>query len=431
MERIHSSMMTKIHSQAAMADFFSEFSCQAITHEVTINKTMLALAIALVVLLCSPGPGNACTTAVISPGASALGRPMLWKNRDTDFLNNKVIFVGENPFSYLALVNAEDRSGRWVYAGLNSAGFAIFNSVAYNLPEKSTEMKDMEGTIMADALRTCSSVDDFENYILKNLGPSLGSKANFGVLDAAGETALFEVSNHAYKKHMARDFPEKYIINTNFARSGEPGAGGGYLRFARASKLFSQILPGRISHRLILSQFSRDTGHTLVQQPAFPQFKDISGKMPFWIATHDTIDRESTSAAVVVCGRLPGQKNSLATLWVMLGEPLFTIAVPVWVEAGASPAPLAQGEKAAMNLESKRLRNKARPYSEIDRRAYLDSTRLDNREGTGFLPRLLKTEKEIFDMTEEFLTLSRTPQELAAFQNQMAAKALTTLQGIH
>ena len=82
-----------------------------------------------------PIAGHACTTAVISPGASAPGRPLLWKNRDTDFLNNKVIFVNESPFSYLALVNAEDRSGRWVYAGLNSAGFAIFNSVAYNLPE--------------------------------------------------------------------------------------------------------------------------------------------------------------------------------------------------------------------------------------------------------------------------------------------------------
>ncbi len=388
------------------------------------------LAIALVLSFFRPGPGHACTTAVISPGASALNRPMLWKNRDTDFMNNKVIFVSESPLSYLALVNADDRSGRWAYAGLNSAGFAIFNSMAYNLPEKSGEMKDLEGTIMADGLRKCSTVADFENYIRENLGPSLGSKANFGVLDAAGETALFEVSNHAYEKHLAHDFPEKYIINTNFARSGEAKTGAGYLRFARASYLFSQILPGRISHRQILSQFSRDTGHALVQQPAFPQFKDISGKKPFWIDTHDTIDRESTSAAVVVCGRLPGRENSLATLWVMLGEPLFTIAVPMWVEAGAAPAPLAQGEKAAMYLESNRLRNKARPYPESDRRAYLDSTRLENREGTGFLPRLLKTETEIFDLTEEFLKLPHTPEELSAFQNHMAEKALATLQGI-
>ena len=395
------------------------------------KKILRVLIIVLVLSSALPFPGRACTTAVISSGASGLGRPMLWKNRDTDFLNNKVIFVSENPFSYLALVNAEDRSGRWVYAGLNSAGFAIFNSVAYNLPENSGEIKDMEGTIMADALRKCASVADFEKYIQENLGPSLGSWANFGVLDAAGEAALFEVSNHSYKKYLAADFPEKYIINTNFARSGKAETGAGYLRFDRASELFRQILPGQVSYRQILGQFSRDTGHMLVQQPAFPQFKTISGKKPFWIATRDTIDRESTSAAVVVIGRKPGQENSPATLWVMLGEPLFTIAVPLWVEAGASAAALFQGEKAALYVESKRLKKMARPYPESDRCEYLDITRLDNREGTGFLPRLLQTEKDIFDQTEAFLKLPHAPEELAAFQNRMAEKALAALQAIH
>ena len=391
------------------------------------RKTLLLLTMVLVLSSVAPFPGRACTTAVIGAAATRQGRPLLWKNRDTDFLNNKVIFVGESPFSYLALVNAEDRSGRWVYAGLNSAGFAIFNSVAYNLPEKSGELKDMEGTIMADALRSCSSVDDFEKYIQKNLGPSLGSLANFGVLDAAGVTALFEVSNHAYKKYRTDDLPEKYLVNTNFARSGEAETGAGYLRFERASQLFRQVLPGQVSYRQILGQFSRDTGHALVQQPAFPQFKGISGKKPFWISSRDTIDRASTSAAVVVCGRIPGQDLSPATFWVMLGEPLFTIAVPMWVEAGAAPAPLSQGETAAMYLAAKRLKKIARPYPEIDRREYMDISRLDNRERTGFLPRLLDCENEIFDLTEEFLKLPRPAKELAAFQERMAEKALAVL----
>jgi hypothetical protein len=395
------------------------------------KNLFLILSLCLVLEIFLPFHGQPCTTAVISLDASRTGRPLLWKNRDTDFLNNKVIFVKESPFSYLALVNAEDRSGRWVYAGLNSTGFAIFNSVAYNLPDNSSEIKDMEGTIMADALRKCSSVAEFEIYIQENLGPSLGSLANFGVLDSQGGAALFEVSNRSYKKFLADDFPEKYIINTNFARSGEAETGAGYLRFERASQLFRQIPQKQISARLILGRFSRDTGHVLVQQPAFPGFKAFSEKKSFWIATRDTIDRESTSAAVVICGRKPGHKDSLATLWVMLGEPLFTIAVPMWVEAGAAAGPLAQGEKAALYLESKRLKKIARPYPEGDRREYLEVTRLDNREGTGFLPRLLETEKEIFDLTDEFLKLPHTPAELADFQERMSEKALAVLQTVH
>ena len=391
------------------------------------KKTLPLLVMALIFTAALPSPAHACTTAVISAAAGP-GRPMLWKNRDTNFLSNKVIFVTERPYSYLALVNAEDRSGRWAYAGLNSAGFAIFNSVAYNLPEKSGEIKDMEGTIMADALRLCASVADFENYLRRNLGPSLGSLANFGVLDAAGDTALFEVSNHDYKKFLPGDFPEKYLVNTNFARSGETGTGAGYLRFERASLLFRQVPTGRLSHRQILSAFSRDTGHALLAQPAYPLFKTISGKKPLWITTRDTIDRESTSAAVVICGRIPGQADSLATFWVMLGEPLFTIAVPMWVEAGAAPAPLSEGEKAPLCLAAKRLKQIARPYPESDRRDYLDISRLDNREKTGFLPHLLDCEREIFDLTEEFLKQPRSAAELAAFQEQMAAKALAVLE---
>lgn len=159
------------------------------------TQTLLCL---LSVWLAQPSTLLACSTAVFGPAATADGAPLLWKNRDTDVLSNKVVFVPEKPFSYLGLVNAEETSGRSVYAGLNAKGFAIFNSVACNLPAPPTEMKDLEGQIMADALRTCRSVDDFEAYLRKNLGKSLGSQANFGVLDSTGHAALFEVHKVKY-----------------------------------------------------------------------------------------------------------------------------------------------------------------------------------------------------------------------------------------
>ena len=72
----------------------------------------------------------------------------------------------------------------------------------------------------------------------------------------------------------------------------------------------------------------------------------------------------------------------------------------------------------------------ARPYPETDRCGYMDITRLGNREGTGFLPRLPDCERGIFDLTEESLTLPLHPEELAAFQHRMAEKALAILPGI-
>ncbi len=49
------------------------------------------------------------------------------------------------------------------------------NTVAYNLPKETAEIKDLEGLIMADALRLCRTVDDFEAYVEANLGPALGA----------------------------------------------------------------------------------------------------------------------------------------------------------------------------------------------------------------------------------------------------------------
>lgn len=373
---------------------------------------------------------EACTTAVLNGRATLKGVPMLWKNRDTNVLSNKVIFVKETPYSYLALVNADETSGRWVYAGLNETGFGIMNSVAYNLPKKSREMEDLEGLIMADALRTCRTVEDFENYIQKNLGASLGSWANFGVIDGEGAAVLFEIHNHGCETYDTRQAERNYLINSNFSRSGKTGKGAGYLRFYRATDLFARLPRGQVSHRDILITMARDFGHPLLKHPGLKELRQFSGDEPVWIMSRDTINRSITSAAVVIEGRKPGEKGSMACMWVILGEPVCSLALPLWVEAGASPAPLHEGKMAPICRQAGRIKRKIRPYTESDREDYMNVSRLDNKEGKGFLPILLEAEQEIFSAAETFLKRERTPEELARFQERMARQALATLKGI-
>jgi hypothetical protein len=369
-----------------------------------------------------------CTTAIIHGEAAKEGVPILWKNRETGFLSNKVIYVNEMPYSYIGLVNAKETSGRWVYAGLNSEGIGIMNSVAYNLPKKEEEFQDLEGQIMADALRTCRTIDDFESYIQKNLGEALGSWANFGVIDHLGNAVIFEIHNHGCKKYDAVDTPRKYLINSNFSRSGEEGKGAGYLRFDRASFLFKQLPAGEISHQDIFQKISRDFGHMLLDQPTLGDLKNLSVKNPVWVLSRDTINRTSTSSAVIICGKKPGDKDSIATFWVLLGEPVTSISVPVWVEAKESPLPLSEGETAPICKEAFRIKKIIRPYPQRDKKNYMQVTLLDNKEKTGFLPLILQTEKEIFRETAQFLKSKHTTGEFAAFQSKMAQKALEVLE---
>jgi len=397
------------------------------------KSKVIALVLLLLVLVFTQWPAEkreGCTTAIIHGEAAAEGVPILWKNRDTDFLSNKVIYVNEMPYSYIGLVNAKETSGRWVYTGLNCEGFGIMNSVAYNLPKKSEEMQDLEGQIMADALRTCRTVDDFEAYIRKNLGEALGSWANYGVIDARGNAVIFEVHNHGFKKYDAVDTPGKYLINSNFSLSGEEGKGAGYLRYDRASFLFKQLPAGKISHQDIFQEICRDFGHMLLDQPTLGDLKNLSLNKPVWVLSRDTINRTNTSAAVVICGKKPGEKDSIATFWVLLGEPVTSIAVPVWLEAKETPLPLYEGETAPICKEALRIKKIIRPYPQQDKENYMQVTLLDNKENTGFLPLILKTEKEIFQETAQFLKTKHTGGEYAAFQTKMAQKALEVLKRI-
>lgn len=371
-----------------------------------------------------------CTSAVILPEASVTGGAVLWKNRDTSFLSNKIVFVDEQPNSYLCLTNAQASSGRSCWAGLNAEGFGIINTVAYNLPEGSGEMKDLEGIIMADALRTCRTVDDFETYIQANLGPELGSLANFAVLDSNGRALLFEVHNHGYEKIDPAEAHGSCLINTNFARTGAEGEGSGYLRFERASELMEALPDLPVDFATILTRFTRDTGHVLVDQPTPFEVSEIPGHRPLWISTRDTINKAYTSAAVILVGRTPEDPHSVATLWVIPGEPVTAVAVPLWVEAGASPEVLWQGDEAPMWTESARLKKMIRPFDEGNKQNYLNLAVLDNRDGTGYLPQLLAIEDEIIRATRSFLKEPRSGDQYRDFQNLMATKAIEALRSV-
>jgi hypothetical protein len=376
------------------------------------------------------GEPEECTTSVITGQATADGNPILWKNRDTDSLSNKIVLVREKPYDYLAVVNAAEPSGRIVWGGLNSAGFAIINSVAYNLPQESGEAGDLEGHVMADALRSCATADDFESYLKANLGAGLGVQTNFCVIDANGGAAIFETHNHGYNRLNASDTPEKCLLNTNFSRSGKADKGAGYLRFDRESELFRAVPAGKLSHGFVLQTAARDLGNVLLHHPDRAEWKKLQADRPAWIHANYTIDRGSTACAMVIHGVKKGEDPRNATFWVILGEPVCSVAIPLWVAAGETPAELRAGEQAPIYREALRLQERLRPLQGRDRREYLDLRRLDNREGTGWLPGNLALERGILEETARLLQNGPSPAQLAAFEQATAARVLAALQRI-
>jgi hypothetical protein len=376
-----------------------------------------------------------CTAAVISPAASASHRPMIWKNRDTKELSNRVVYVPEFPNSYIAVVDKDEPSGRIIWAGINSAGFAIMNTASYNLPKKDGTIGDggnQEGVIMAYALRKCRTVEEFEALLEAEKGPGLVVTANFGVIDASGKALIFETNNKGYKKFDASETPEKYIVLTNFSRSGKENAGAGYLRFDRAMEIVKQAPGGKLSPRMIFQAFARDTGHVFLHTPTYPQYKEFAASDDRWIHNKFTINRWDTACTIVLVGKDPKDPSSRPMMWILPGEPMTAIGLPLWPDAGPTPDPFWKGEKEApMWSQTLRIKRIGRPFYGIpEKQEYMNISKVDNREGTGFLPKLLTTENEVFDQTEAFLKKPHTPAELATFQKEMASKAMGVLESV-
>ena len=53
-------------------------------------------------------PVLACTSAVVSGKVTPDGRPLLWKNRDTDYLRNHVAYIKGEKYNFIADVNSDN-----------------------------------------------------------------------------------------------------------------------------------------------------------------------------------------------------------------------------------------------------------------------------------------------------------------------------------
>ena len=392
------------------------------------RKALVAIVLAalLGVAVWSAEPVEECTSLVATGRGTVDGASLLWKNRDNPSeLSNKVVFVDDAPYGYLALVDGDPANGRLAWAALNSAGFAVANTATTNLPP--LEPSGHPAILMGDAARTCATVDDFERFLQRNFGKNRGTRSNFLVSDAKGGAAIFEAHATGFKRFNAAEAPEQYLGNTNFSRSGTADGGGGYLRFDREAELLRAAPGGRLSVEYVFQVMARDLGHPLLRHPERGEWCKFPPEKPVWLHTNYTIDRPSTASAVVIHNVKPGQDPRYATMWVMLGEPLTSVAVPLWVAAGTPPAELWEGKDSALSSESARLKNVLRPLKAAERREYLDVTRLDNSSGTGWLPSTLMVERQNFAEASALLARNPSIDQLATFEKLAASRTLALL----
>ncbi len=369
-------------------------------------KNLLSLFLILIV---ATWQSSACTTAVISGKYTKDGRPMIWKLRDTESFENKLKYFSDGKYPYIGMINSNDENGEQVWGGSNSVGFAIMNSASFNVNmQDTTSFKDQEGYFMKLALQQCANLEEFEQ-LLKNRPKPMGLAAHFGVLDADGNVAFYEVNNQTFKKFDANDSaqaPNGYILRTNFSFTGKKNIGYGFIRFQTAQEIFYQAdACGELSAQTIIQDFSRCLKHPVLKKDYKKEFETLPYGENF-VNSGDLITRHGSSSMILIEGIKKGEKADMNTIWTQIGFPNTSIALPVWVRGGENlPNVLtAKGsENCPLNAMAMELKNKCYPINRSAGYKYLRISELINSDKTGVIQKLEVTEKEIFKNTAFYL----------------------------
>ena len=356
---------------------------------------------------------SACTTAIVSGKYTPDGRPLLFKHRDAGELQNKLMFFTDGKYEYIGLVNSPDSLGSEIWAGCNSAGFAIMNAASYNLNENdTTSLKDREGIVMKKALQSCATVDDFER-LLNELPKPLGVEANFGVIDARGGAAYFECGNFDYFKIDANDpqsAPFGYIVRTNYSFARDQDKGYGYIRYQTAEELFyNAAASDDLTFEFILKKVSRCLKHSMTKTD-LTEGLPASTDMTRFVFFRDFIPRFSSASTVVVHGVRPDESPEFTTMWTILGFQLCSVATPTWVSGGGDlPAVLMADESGNAPLCDKamQLKNRCFPIQRGSGYRYMNLSALMNQTGDGILQKLLPVEDKIIAISRKELDLWR------------------------
>jgi len=344
----------------------------------------------------------ACTTAVISGKATRDGRPILWKQRDTGTLENKLVYHTGGRYVFLGIHDLDDTANAEMFMGSNVVGLSIINTASYNLEYQKYKGKmDEEGILMKRALAECATLADFEG-LLKETAGKRGVEANFGVVDARGGAAYYETDPFTFKKFDANDpmvAPNGYLLRTNFSASGIPEKGQGYIRYQTEGDLFQWgFLAEGLTVDFILYEATTCLRHSLTGTDLAGGVLPESAENARIVGFSDYIPRYSTTASMIIQGVAGGEDPSLTTLWTVLGSPLTTPVLPVWVKyANQVPSQLyaAKGRPSALNDASLKLKSRCFPLKIPEGKNYLDFAKVMNRQGTGTVQRLKSVDQSL------------------------------------
>lgn len=389
----------------------------------TTLKSVLVAVVFVIAAIISFG-AEECTVGVASGRITADGRPILWKNRDIPprYRNNDVRFINGERYDFLALMTVGYDQYAW--AGSNSAGLCLVNAASSDL-SGTNKTGPGNGEFLKMALGQCATVSDFESLLQHTNWPGRKTNGNFATIDAAGAAVLFEVRNYSYTRFDTGDektAPDGFLVRSNFALTSD--GSHGQIRYKRANELWREAAQtGTLSASTVLNRIATDLADD--SGNPFPYDRNPKGgALPSAVPTNHTINRGTTSAAIVFTGVKAGESPDFTTMWCVLGQPALTPCVPAWVASGKIPSVLSGATGSPICQTAMKMQD-AYSYIKTEKGQtvhFLCTSQLPSiRDGVEVLNRttILQTADFLASLTGE---TGYSAQQLAGFQEKMGEK---------
>jgi hypothetical protein len=275
-----------------------------------------------------------CTIGVASGIVTNDGRPVLWKVRDIteEPARQQLVYVPGSPYNYIGVCT----EGEGIYMGLNEAGVASGNSLVRPIPGLAPN-SSVQSTILW-SLGTVGPVKDF--FLSGQQAGTCDASGCFAFIDALGNATILEVNRSVQiweydSLNPARQDQGLYgfVVRANefhMRPDGRDNTGIGGRYASGVHNVLALIAGGGLTVTGLV-QGTGDSGD-------YYEFLRYGPGREL-----ETIARPTTHSAVVVHGVLPDEDPALATMWVLLGQTNYSIAVPAWARVSKVPECLRSG----------------------------------------------------------------------------------------
>jgi PKD repeat protein len=274
-----------------------------------------------------------CTLGVASGYVAVDGRPMLCKVRDIPSdERQQLCYTSGSPYNYIG-VRSE---GGPIFMGLNEAGLATGNSLVKLTPEVA-----YNSLFQRHILRNYDTLDQIRNYIQSQVNAGTCNVSGcFAFIDADGDAVIFEVNRADWFWEYDTINPDReaegylgFVVRANEFHQRSDGTddtsiGGRY--FSGTDNVLGLVDIDELSAKTIIQGNDDSNGFEFVRYGPGRALSEIS--------------RSSSRSAIAVHGVAPNEDPELATMWVILGQPDYGIAVPTWVKVSTIPQCLSSGD---------------------------------------------------------------------------------------